>query len=232
MANVFEDDSVEKKKNPLKTLFSRRNILFVVLFLMFLNLFYLNFLMFQGKFNLSATNKNSSEKVECSNSCTTEINNLKTRIDEISSSSSLLLSPTPTSIPQNPNISVPKNTVAKEYYVPFGSGSGSSSDWQDVAGLQAYVDSTSYQSIKKVIFEASLHIPTGNESASVRLYNATDGRVISGSELIFNGNTNSVFLASSPITLDYGNKLYKVQIKTQLQYPAVLDQSRLHITTN
>lgn len=121
--------------------------------------------------------------------------------------------------------------VTKEYYVPFGSGSGDSSDWTDVPGLAAYVDSTSYSNIKSVIFEVSLHIPTGNEIASVRLVNSTDGRVIANSQLDFNGNTNSVFLSSPAITLDYGQKLYKVQLTTQLQSTAIIDQSRIHITT-
>ena len=101
-----------------------------------------------------------------------------------------------------------------------------------MAGLQASIDSNGYNSIKSVVFEVSLHVPTGNETASVRLYNSTDNHPVWNSELTFNGNSSSVFMSSSPISLDSGNKLYKVQIKTQLQYPAIVDQSRVHITTN
>jgi hypothetical protein len=133
-----------------------------------------------------------------------------------------------------PTVSPLPNTTfsqAKEYYVPFGSGSGSSGDWEDVAGLQASVDSNAYGSISDVVFEASLHIPGGNETVSVRLYNATDGHPVWNSQVDFNGNTQSTFKTSQPVNLDSGNKLYKVQMKTQLQYQAILDQSRLHITT-
>ncbi len=119
---------------------------------------------------------------------------------------------------------------AKEYYVTFGSGQSSASDWQDVTGLQVYVDSTSYSSIKSVVFEATSHIPTGNESAWVRLFNSTDQHPVWNSDISLEGGTPQ-FLISSPITLDSGKKLYTVQMKTQLQFQAVLDQSRIHIIT-
>lgn len=145
-------------------------------------------------------------------------------------SSTPILTVTPTSFQQIYSSPPTQPSVAKEYYVPFGSGSINSTDWQDVPGLQAYIDSTAYGNVSKVVFEASVHIPTGNETASIRLVNSTDGRVITGSELTFNGNTSSVLLSSGPINLDYANKLYKIQMKTQLNYAASLDQARVHIT--
>ncbi len=217
----------------LRSIFSRSNILFLLLFLIFLNLLYLDYMILQKpSVNLSETTQVSPQSTNnnsfCSQSC----------VDKISSVRDLITNVTPTAL-LTP-ISTPKavqNTISntlsnpKDYYVPFGSGSGNSSDWQSVAGVSAYVDSTAYSNIKTVIFEVSLHIPTGNETASVRLYNATDGREITGSQLDFNGNTNSVLLSSQSINLDYGNKLYVVQIKTQLSYQTILDQARVHITT-
>ncbi len=117
----------------------------------------------------------------------------------------------------------------KEYYVPFGSGESSAGDWTNVTGLQTYIDSSQYPSMKHVVFEASVHIPTGNEWASVRLFNVTDQHPVWFSDVTLSGG-NPLLLISSPITLDSGNKLYQVQMKTQLQYPAILDQSRIHIT--
>ncbi|MBI5122836.1 hypothetical protein HZA75_03170 [Candidatus Roizmanbacteria bacterium] len=120
----------------------------------------------------------------------------------------------------------------KEFYIPFGSGSTSSTDWQNVSGLQAYVDTGNYNSIKTVTFEASVHVPTGNETVNIRLFNVTDGHPVWYSDVFFNGGTNSQLLISQPITLDPGNKLYQVQMKAQLTFPAILDQARLHILTN
>lgn len=133
-----------------------------------------------------------------------------------------------------PTVSVSKTSnvagsSVKEYFVPFGSGSNSSSDWQDVAGLQAAVDSNSYGQIKSVFFEASVHIPTGNETAYVRLFNTTVKHPVWYSDVSISGGT-PLLLTSQPITLDRGNNVYQVQMKTDLQYPAILDQARLHIT--
>ncbi len=120
-------------------------------------------------------------------------------------------------------------TAVKEYYIAFGSGTGMADDWTDVTGLSAYIDSTQYGRIKSVTFEASVFIPTGNERAYVRLFNATDKHPVWFSEVSVEGG-QSQLLISQPITLDPGNKLYKVQMKTSLKYQANLAQSRLHIT--
>lgn len=207
----------------------QQRFLFILLFIILLNLLYLDIVVFQKIKQNPSSLLEFSDNGQCSSACVTKINEAVSSLTNILPTLTSSSSPTPTKTP--PVFSGSSSSVAKEYYVPFGSGSGSSSDWQDVPGLQAYVDSTAYQNIKQVVFEASLHIPTGNETASVRLYNATDGHPVWNSEVNFNGNTLSVFLSSQPVSLDIGNKLYKVQMKTQLQYPAILDQSRLHITT-
>ncbi len=123
------------------------------------------------------------------------------------------------------------DTTPKESYISLGSGTGSSGDWADVTGLAAYIDSLSYKKGSRVTFEVNVAVPTGNQTVWIRLVNATDGRAISGSELSMEGSGPSA-LISGPINLDYGKKLYKVQMKTQLQYPANIHEARVHITTN
>lgn len=235
MGNIFSEDSTnEKQHGKIRGLFSAKNILVLTLFLILLNLIYLDFIILQNPGTkviekiISQTPETSSDNQTCGKDCVDKINEVVNLYLKPTVSLSPTLTPAPTKAQSS---SSSTQSVAKEYYVPFGSGSGSSSDWQDVAGLQAYVDSASYPNIKSVVFEASLHIPTGNQTAGVRLYNATDGHPVWNSEVNFNGNTLSVFLGSQPVSLDIGNKLYKVQMKTQLKYPAILDQSRLHITT-
>lgn len=120
-----------------------------------------------------------------------------------------------------------------EFFVPFGSGSvPGGNTWQDVPGLQTYVDTTQYDSIKQVVFEVSVYIPTGNQTASVQVYNVTAQHPVWNSVVNFPGGANPQFLISSPVTLDPGNNLYKIQMQTQLQYPANITQARFHITTN
>ncbi len=122
-------------------------------------------------------------------------------------------------------------TAAKEYYIPMGQGTGSAADWTDVPGVQAYIDMNAYKKVKRVIFEVTVAVPTANQTVWVRLTNATDGRRVWGSELSMEG-AGPATLQSPPVTLDDGEKLYKVQMKTQLQYPAVIQHARVHITTN
>ena len=119
----------------------------------------------------------------------------------------------------------------KEFFIPLGNGSSSSDDWQDIAGAKVSFDTANYPSIKSAVFEALVHIPTGNQTAYVRLFNETDKHPIWLSEVSLDGGTPQL-LISKPITLDSGNKTYKVQMKTSLKYSAVLDQAKIHIIAN
>ncbi len=200
---------------------------FLVLLLLIVNIGYLDWKLFTNSASSSSTpvleakpsppllqdTSSKSEKV-CSQSCLSAI---------YQATSSSQVSP-------KTNQTAPlTSTGVKEYFVPFGGATMTAIDWQDAPGLQAYIDTANYSRIKSVTFEASVHVPTGNETANVRLFNVTDKHPVWFSEVFFNGGSNSQLLLSQPITLDPGNKLYKVQFKTQLQFPAVLDQSRLHI---
>jgi hypothetical protein len=120
--------------------------------------------------------------------------------------------------------------AAREYFVPLGAGSSTAGDWTNISGAQSYIDSLQYRRIKKVVFEVTVQVPTGNQTVSVRLFNATDRHPVWFSDVFMDG-AGPVLLTSSPITLDSGNKLYQVQAKTQLGYPANVSQSRIHITT-
>lgn len=126
----------------------------------------------------------------------------------------------------------PAESFAREFFIPLGSSVNFSDDWQDVAGLQAYVDGSAYGRIKKITFEASVRVPTGNQTANVRLFNVTAKHPVWFSEVLFTGGGSPQFLVSEPIALDSGNSLYKVQMKTQLKYAAYLDQARIHIISN
>lgn len=123
------------------------------------------------------------------------------------------------------------DSVVKEYFVSFGSGTNATEEWTDVPGLSVYVDSTKYPSIKKVTFEASVRIPTGNQKAYVRLFNATDKHPVWYSDLFLEGGATQL-LISPAIQLDSGSKLYAVQMKTSLKFETNLLQSRLHIVLN
>ena len=116
----------------------------------------------------------------------------------------------------------------KEAYIPLGTGVNNATDWVDVKGAAAYVNTGSYGAMKKVTFEASIGVPSGNQTAYVRLYNATDKHPVWYSEMTMAG-AGPELLTSTPITLDSGNKLYQVQMKSQLGAASNLLQARVHI---
>lgn len=124
----------------------------------------------------------------------------------------------------------PVGSSVKEFFVSFGSGSTRAGDWEDVGGLAAYIDSSKYGKIKSVVFEAAIQIPNGNQGASVRLYNATDKHPVWFSDVYHEGGTPKL-VTSQPITLNNGEKLYQVQMKTTLKDLAILNQARIRITT-
>lgn len=117
-----------------------------------------------------------------------------------------------------------------ESIVILGAGVNTTDEWADVVGASSYIDSTKYGSIKKVTFEATVQIPNGNQTAWVRLYNATDKRSVWLSEMSHEGGEPKL-LIPQPITLDSGNKLYQVQMKSQLKDKTNLLQSRVRITS-
>lgn len=136
---------------------------------------------------------------------------------------------TVTSIPvQMPTIV--QTSLVTDYYVPFGTGQSTATTWTNVPGLQAYINPASYPNIQQVVFEASIQVPTANQTAWVRLYDMSAQHEVWNSEMYFSGGANPQYLISQPVQLGNGNDLYQVQMQTQLGSPALLTQARLHIT--
>ncbi len=116
----------------------------------------------------------------------------------------------------------------RESLITLGTGSNASTDYENVATTQVYIDPSKYGTIKSVKFEVSIAVPTANQYVYVRLYNITDKNPVWNSEMYMSGGP-SAFLESGPITLASGNKLYVVQIKSQLKHQTNLNQARLRI---
>lgn len=128
--------------------------------------------------------------------------------------------------------STTQSSGPQEYFIPFGAANGASQGtYTTLPALSAYVNTSNYTNISTVTFEVSANIPNGNQTIYVQLYNATDGYAIPNSQVTMSGGTPQL-LISPNITLPTGNKLYQVQINTQLNASINIDQARLHITTN
>lgn len=210
---------------------SSQTIFRTLAFLVLINILFLDFFLFKDRKTEIVEKIVQAPVVQnsCPASCISEITNATKSANLPTKQVSI---PTPTSaIKPVSSIQAQTQSLVKEFFVPFGTGSNSSDDWQDIAGLRVTLDPANYGNIKTVAFEATIRIPTGNEVAYVRLYNATDKHPVWFSDVSLEGGTPQL-LISKPIALDSGNKTYQVQMKTSLKYPAYLDQSRLHIITN
>lgn len=210
---------------------SSKNAFKIFVLLVLLNLLFLDFILVSNQQTKIIEKEIAMPTISstCPVSCLSEISNA-TKGSTLSIKPTPILTPTPTVRPVS-QAQDKTQTSVKEFFVPFGTGSNSSDDWQDISGLKATLDPANYGSIKTITFETTIRIPTGNEIAYARLYNATDKHPVWFSDVSLEGGTPQL-LISKPIILDSGNKTYQVQMKTSLKYPAYLDQSRLHILTN
>lgn len=212
--------------------FSKRLVYVALFILVILNLVGLDIWVAQNRKTSTETNESLNIQAPiiqavptdtaCPASCVSQIQEATASVNLALPKTTIVTTPSPTT-------SLTSSSV-REFYVPLGSGSNATDDWADVPGVQAYIDSAQYGSIKNVVFEASVSIPTGNQKAYVRLFNVTDKHPVWFSDVFLEGGTGQL-LISNYITLDSGNKLYKVQMKTSLKYTANLTQARVHITT-
>lgn len=122
------------------------------------------------------------------------------------------------------------NTSApiREYYIPLGSSSITTTDWVDVPGIEAYVAPSNYGTLKEMYFEASLRIPSGAGQAFARVKNVTDNVSLIESEITHEG-TMGKLLSSGKIPIPATTKLYRLQIKSSLGNQVVIDTSRLKL---
>ncbi|MEK7141535.1 MAG: hypothetical protein AAB800_03250 [Patescibacteria group bacterium] len=155
----------------------------------------------------------------CSSSCQSKIDALNRRIDSISAESAQ----------QSTSILPTKDTV-KEYYITLGSGTTKSSVWEDVAGIESVIDTINYPSIKSIVFEVFLNIPTANGVAKAKLYNVTDKHDVWFSEVSSEGP--SLTKKEASISLDRGAKTYRVMGLSSLKYDANIVNARIRIVTN
>ncbi len=119
-------------------------------------------------------------------------------------------------------------TITRESYIPLGSGSTSKSDWEDLTATETILNPANYGRIKEAYFIASLTNPTQNGQIEAQLYNVTDKHLVWGSLVIMNGPPSQT-ITSDKIVLDTGTKLYRVQLKSSLQFPSSLNNAKIRI---
>lgn len=120
--------------------------------------------------------------------------------------------------------------TVSEFFVPLGSGSTREQNWTTIDGIEAQINTSRYNHIAKVSFEASLRIPTGVGQLGARLINLSDNVPLAETEVFLEG-TDSKRLERT-FTLREGNKVYGVQLRSTIGALGVLDIARIKILTN
>ena len=118
--------------------------------------------------------------------------------------------------------------TVKEFYIPFGSGSTKNNEWVELPGVEAVIDSANFFSVKSIIMEATLRIPSANGRVYAKLYDVTNKHDVWFSEVWAEGSTN-YRAESAVINLSSGRNLYRLMMKSTMGYEAILDLARLKI---
>ena len=168
---------------------------------------------------LPQNNIPGTENLACPQSCLSVIKDATQSTDRIGATDQELSA-----------LSQSQATISKpsEYYIPLGSGNTTKSDWEDLTATETMIDPGNYRNIKEAYFIASLRNPTQNGQIEARLYDVTDGHMVWGSHVIMNGRESQT-ITSDKITLETGSKLYRVQLKSGMQYQAFLDNAKIRI---
>lgn len=189
------------------------------LLLLTVNLVMLDLMVFFGRGTRPSEVASSAVRVSETTTTTQTCSALcETKIDELAQKvASLTL--------ESPSL----GSSSKEYYIPLGSGVIKSNSWQDLAGVEAVVDTTKYAPIQSVTFEVYLKIPTANGKVHAKLYNVTDKHDVWFSEVSSEGPT--LTKKEATITLEKGEKTYRVMGLSTLKYDANIENARLRIIT-
>ncbi len=175
---------------------------------------------------------NTSDSNECPAACLVAINQAKPVAPDLPQPTPIITaSPVPTAFfaPASTGQSVQTTTV-KEFFVPLGGGTTTSSNWVTLSGLETQVDSNNYNNIKSVFFEASLRLPTGNGRFYARLINISDNTPLEETVVYIEGSQGQ--RREIQFSLRSGNKTYGVQIRSTLGFEGILDMARIKIIVN
>lgn len=199
-----------------------------ILFLVAVNLFILDMKFFPSSaplqlsdVNITITPKPTTlSETVCPLSCLSKINEATQNIGRIGT------------LPadQYKEITVKNTSGQKESYIPLGSGTTSKSDWDNIIATETIINPTNYGNIREAYFVAALRNPTQNGQTEAQLFNVTDNHLVWGSHVTMNGPLSQT-INSDKITLDTGNKLYRVQLRSTMSYPAYLDNAKIRIIT-
>lgn len=135
-------------------------------------------------------------------------------------------------------LSAQKTTMVKETsrpttsYIPIGAAASTKkTDWIDVKVGEVYIDPADYGGSPTVSWEASLKVAHGNGKTFARLFDATNGIAVAGSEISVENSADYKQVSSGNLAFWRGRNLYRVQIKSLNTFEVFIDSARIKIVT-
>jgi hypothetical protein len=195
------------------------------------------YMLYKSEFLISKSQLSSNNQVpitqtidQCGEACRAYINK---RVEELTLRQVQGGSPAgPSATPKViyvPQTASGKNRITS-YVITPGSGSTSGNDWTDLAGTEFYFNPADYPGMVEVYYEVNMKLFNGNGMAYVRLYDATHGVGVQGSDVQTNSQTDGL-VVSGRVSFWSGKNLIKVQAKSLTADTAVFTSGRLRIVT-
>ncbi len=161
---------------------------------------------------------------KCDADCQQKINRLITKhLSQISTT------PTPSTPSPTPAKIISDRQV--QYFPIPGSGSTSDNKWVNLSGTEFFLSTNDYPNLSQIYFEANLKLLNGNGLAFLRLFDATAGIEVWGSEI----STSSQYFTSASsanLTLRPGTRLYRVQAKSLTADTTIFNSGRLKLISD
>lgn len=117
-------------------------------------------------------------------------------------------------------------------YIPMGSTSTTqSTGWITIEDTAVYVNAQDdYGESAVFSWSASLKVAHGNGQAFARLYDATHGIAVDGSEISTTNNVDFQQVSSGSLPFWRGTNLYKVQIKSLNSFVVTISNAKIKVS--
>ncbi len=162
---------------------------------------------------------------KCDADCQQKINRLITKhLSQIST----------TPVPPNPSVdpTVTASSIRQVQYFPIpGNGSTQENKWVNLPGTEFFLSTNDYPDLSQIYFEANLKLLNGNGLAFLRLFDATAGIEVWGSE-ISTSSQSFTSASSANLTLRPGTRLYRVQARSLTADTTIFNSGRLKLISD
>ena len=122
-------------------------------------------------------------------------------------------------------------TKGSTTYIPLGgTATTTSTGWEDITNTEVVIDfENDYGKDAKVSWEAFLKVAHGNGKAFARLFDATHGTAVDGSEISIS-TASSTLVFSGEVRPWSGRNKYRVQLKSLNSFVVTYDSGKIKVS--